>query len=874
MSFEAIVQEHLRHAHDRAEALRRELSKQADPPHLAQVALQELFTAMEELQVTEEELRQQNESLAAAQLLLEEENQRYVELFHAAPDAYLVTTADGTIREANDAAGALLGIAPPKLEGKPLALFVAPERTREFRERVYAMAGSAGRVEDWELVLTPRGGGAVPVACTVGAVPARGGAATGLRWIVRDVTARLEAEETARRLAAERAARAAAEAGERRLRAVLESITDAFVTLDREWRFTYLNPRAAEYAAAMLGVPGPFEGRVVWELLPTGAEGSRAVAELRAAMEGGARAEFEVRGENAGRWFSFRVHPMAEGLTLYFTDVTERREAEEERLRLHREAERQRAFLDAVVRHMPTGVAIAEAPGGRIVLHNAASERILGLPLTAGEVADYAAHGLLRDDGTPLAAHEYPLARALRGETLTDEEIALARADGAPRTLQVSAAPVREEDGTAAAAVVTFQDATERRRRRVADQLLARASEILSSSLESAATLQAVADLAAGSMADYCIVHVEEGTTLRAAGLAHADPRRREILRGLIRRFPVDPEGPHPVVRSLRTGEPQLLPRVPAELLEAISTGPEHMEMLEALGLASALAVPMRARGRTLGVIAFGRGAESPPYDEHDLRVAEELARRAGVAVDNATLYESAQLASRTREEVLAVVSHDLRNPLNVVVLGAMLLDELSDTSLWTPRDRQQLRAIRNAAEQMSGLIQDLVEVVALESGSPALLTERLVAADVVAGAVEMMGELAAREGLRLSGSAPRDLPVLCVDRARALRVFSNLLGNAIKFTPSGGEVTVSAERDGNFVRFAVRDTGVGIAPEHLPRLFDRFWQVERGAKGGLGLGLAICKGIIDAHGGRIWAASTVGEGSTFYFTLPLESRE
>ncbi|HYW05759.1 MAG TPA: PAS domain S-box protein, partial [Longimicrobium sp.] len=455
MSFDTIIQEHLRHAHDRVEALRQELSRQGDVPRLAHVALQELFTAMEELQVTEEELRQQNESLAAAQLLLEEENQRYVDLFHVAPDAYLVTTADAIIREANDAAGALLGVPPAQLEGKPLSLFVARDSTRAFRDRVLSLGGSADRVEDWELVLAPRRGVAVPVACTVSGVPARRGEAAGLRWIVRDITARLEAEETSRRLGAERAARAAAEAGEQRLRAILESITDAFVTLDREWRFTYLNPRAAEYAAAILGVPGPFVGRVVWDLLPAEADGSHAMATLRAAMEDGARAEFEVRGEKAGRWFAFRVHPMADGLTLYFTDVTARRQAEEERLRLHREAERQRAFLEAVVRQMPNGVAIAEAPRGRIVLHNPMADRILGQPLVAGEVAGYAAHGLTREDGTPLAAHEYPLARALRGETLTDEEIPLVRADGTRRTLQVSAAPVREEDGTATAAVLT-----------------------------------------------------------------------------------------------------------------------------------------------------------------------------------------------------------------------------------------------------------------------------------------------------------------------------------------------------------------------------------------------------------------------------------
>jgi signal transduction histidine kinase len=415
---------------------------------------------------------------------------------------------------------------------------------------------------------------------------------------------------------------------------------------------------------------------------------------------------------------------------------------------------------------------------------------------------------------------------------------------------------------------IYFTDATEERRRRQADQLLARASELLASSLESAATLQRVADLVAGSLADYCIVHVEEGGELRAPGIAHVDPRRREIVRGLLRRFPVDPHGPHPAVVCLRTGDPQLIEQVSGELMSAISTGPEHTEMLRDLGLASAMVVPMQARGRTLGAISFGRAGGSARYGEADLEVALELSRRAALAVDNARLYEEAQRASRTREEVLAVVSHDLRNPLNAIVLGASLLEEFSSET-WSARDQQQLRAIRNASQQMAGLIQDLVEVAALESGSAALSCEPLTAGELVAGAVELFHELAAQRGLTLHAEVAPDLPGIEADRARVLRILSNLLGNALKFTPAGGTVTASAAPGEGGVRFSVADTGPGVAPQHLPHLFDRYWQARRGEKQGLGLGLAIAKGIVDAHGGRIWAESEPGAGAAFHFILP-----
>lgn len=868
MSFDSVLQKHLRATHERVALLRSRLATSEGGNEVAHAALEELLTAMEELRVAEEELRQQNESLAAAQLLLEEENQRYVELFEYAPVPYVVTDEAGVIREANRAAADLLRVEARALRGKPLVLFVGGDEVKDFRRRMALAAALRSRIDEWEAALVPRGGEPVAVECSVQGVPARGGDPAGLRWVIHDISARRAAEEAELRLAAERASRAEAQAAGERVRMILESITDAFVAVDREWRFTYLNRRAGELARRTTGRDEAIVGRSVWDVFPGAVEGPFH-AELHRALDTGVPVAFEAHAPLLDVWFSVRAYPAADGLAIYFSDDTERRRAEEERARLLREAERGRAFLEAVVSQMPEGVLIGEAPDGRLAIHNPEAERLLGHPVgDETRLADYARHGMIHPDGRPFAAEEYPLARVLlRGETLAGEEVHYRRGDGTRAVLQLRGAPVLV-DGEVTAGVVTFTDATEQRRRRQADQLLARASELLASSLESAATLQRVADLVAGSLADYCIVHVEEGGELRAPGIAHADPRRREIVRGILRRFPVDPGGAHPAVVCLRTGEPQLIEQVSGELMSAISTGPEHSEMLRDLGLASAMVVPMQARGRTLGAISFGRTGDSPPYGEAELEVALELSRRAALAVDNARLYEEAQRASRAREEVLAVVSHDLRNPLNAIVLGASLLEDLSSEG-WPARDRQQLRAIRNASQQMAGLIQDLVEVAALESGSAALSPEPVTPGELVAGAVELFEEMAAQRGLTLRAEVAPELPAIEADRARVLRILSNLLGNALKFTPAGGTVTVCAAPAEGGVRFSVADTGPGVAPQHLPHLFDRYWQARRGEKQGLGLGLAISRGIADAHGGRIWAESEPGKGATFHFILP-----
>jgi len=231
---------------------------------------------------------------------------------------------------------------------------------------------------------------------------------------------------------------------------------------------------------------------------------------------------------------------------------------------------------------------------------------------------------------------------------------------------------------------------------------------------------------------------------------------------------------------------------------------------------------------------------------------------------------DDAEQAARTRDEVLAMVSHDLRNPLNVVLTGGSFL---LDTSTDLPaRDQEQLQLIHRAARRMNRLIQDLLEVAGMEAGNLALDLRPEAVEPLVREACEMLHHAAQEKGVDLSCSFGDDLPRIVADRDRVHQVLGNLIGNALKFTPAGGQVHVQVEAATEAVSIAVTDTGPGIPGGNLPHVFDRFWQAQRARDGGAGLGLAIARAIVEAHGGEIHVESEVGRGSAFVFTLPAEN--
>lgn len=410
---------------------------------------------------------------------------------------------------------------------------------------------------------------------------------------------------------------------------------------------------------------------------------------------------------------------------------------------------------------------------------------------------------------------------------------------------------------------VVLRDITDRRRVEQNQRFLAEAGALLSSTLEYEETLKSVVQLPTPMLADYCILDVvREGDHLRRLTSRHDDPALNGLLRVLEQAGAPAPDADSPEAAVLRGGVSMVIDSGSADSERLFAA----LRLPESLGVRKALIVPLRARQRVLGALT-ALSVLDRRYDSVDVQLTEELARHAAFAIDNAHAYALAQRANRAREEILAVVSHDLRNPLSAIAMCSRVLIESPPASA---EERNALLAtIAQSTELTNRLIEDLLDLSMIEAGK--LSIERRIedVAPIVEHVVQMFAGAASERSIALYEDVAPDLPAVMCDAGRIVQALANLVGNALKFTDSDGRVTVSAEPHEDGLVISVRDTGAGIAAEDLPHIFERYWQARgRAHIRGSGLGLAIAKGIVEAHSGRIWVKSTPDQGSTFSFTL------
>jgi PAS domain S-box-containing protein len=506
----------------------------------------------------------------------------------------------------------------------------------------------------------------------------------------------------------------------------------------------------------------------------------------------------------------------------------------------------------------------------RITFFNEGAERIFGY--TVDEVLGGPLDVLLPErfrEGHPALVHGFGVGADHARRMGHRREISALRKGGEEFPAEASIS--KFQVGDAITYNVVLRDVSERKRAEDRQRFLAEAGGLLSAtSLDYETTMVTLARLGVPLLADYCTVDVREGdTAFTRIGVAHADPAKESLVRE-IARYTLEPPHADAIVGVLTKGVPVLIPEITAEMLDASAADEIHRELLRQLGPRSMISVPLLASGRILGALTFVAAESARRYGPDDLALALELMRRAALAVENARLFHEAQQATRARDEMLAVVAHDLRNPLNTVSMSCALLLESASGSE-RPLEQKQLTIMRRATERMNRLIHDLLDAKRIESGE--LLIERRAEAiaATVADAMELLRPLATAASLVLESVVPADLPPIHVDPARIQQVLSNLVGNAIKFTPKGGRIAIRAERLGaEEIRITVSDTGPGMPPDQLPHVFGRYWQGQGNDRRGIGLGLAIVKGIVEAHGGRVWVESRPGAGSEFIFTVPV----
>ncbi len=454
--------------------------------------------------------------------------------------------------------------------------------------------------------------------------------------------------------------------------------------------------------------------------------------------------------------------------------------------------------------------------------------------------------------------------RALRPDTPTLVVVAEGEHDLAVQALRGGAydviqKPIDQDDFVASVrrAVQTRQLLREVERL----AFLAEVSMRLAASLDYPATLASLAHLAVPALADWCAVDVvEEDRSIRELAVVHVDPSEAGPARRARFRFPSDPAASHGVPKVVRTGQSELVPEVSDPLLAAAAS--------------SYMCVPLVARGRTLGALTLVAAESRRRYGPADLARAEDLARRAALAADNARLYQASREAVRARDDFLARASHELRTPLTAALgtirlLRRALADEVKESL------GSFIEVANRNLGAMAALVNNLLDAAKLASGRETLTLEPVDLAAVVRTSLEVVGTQARDKGVALRAAVPTGLRVPA-DALKLEQVLVNLLANAVKFTPAGGEVAVEAGGEGDGVLMRVRDTGEGIVREHLQAIFEPFFQVGRRAARrprGTGLGLAICRQIVELHGGAIWAESEgPGRGSTFTVRLPASS--
>ncbi len=403
---------------------------------------------------------------------------------------------------------------------------------------------------------------------------------------------------------------------------------------------------------------------------------------------------------------------------------------------------------------------------------------------------------------------------------------------------------------------------------------LAEASTLLASSLDYQFTLTSIARLVVPQLADWCAIDLldEEGVP-QLVEVAHADPTKVELAREVHTRLPPRPDAPNSLARVLATGKAVLVPNISPELQTANITDPEHLRLVRELGPRSLIVVPLRARDRTLGALTLASAGSGRIYGREDLALAEDLAGRCALAVDNARLYQQAQEAVRARDEFLSIASHELRTPLAGVKGFAQVLQAAQQRGQLQPDQLSRgLRRIDEASNRLNDLIQDLLDVSRIRMGQLLLRPHPLDLAALVRETTSRFSEQLDEQHHLVVDLAVNPCP-LVADAHRIEQILTNLLENAAKYSPAGGEIRVRLAASEGGVVVQVQDAGIGLPPESVNAVFEPFGRAPNAARRhipGMGLGLYICREIAQRHGGRIWADSGgEDQGTTFSLWLP-----
>lgn len=577
------------------------------------------------------------------------------------------------------------------------------------------------------------------------------------------------------------------------------------------------------------------------------------------------------------------------GFSKITRDVTEKKEAEATASRLLSEAAARKAAdeLARVIYEQRERLQVTLASIGDAVISTDAEARVTFVNAVAEQLTGWKfeeANGLPLETVFNIVNEqtrqpvENPVVRAVRDGVVVGlaNHTTLISKDGTERPIDDSAAPIRDSTGEILGSVLVFRDVTNQRRTETMNRLLAEVSGALVGPLHYQSILREVAELTVPTLGDFCFFDVMTGDQqLDRVGWKHVDPTMAGLAEKVRRFAPSIGATNHPVLLVLQSGQAEIIPEVTDEWLQSLAINAEHLAFLRGLNIGSVLFVPMVVGDRRIGVLTFAYNKSRRRHTPAEMSLAQEIARRAALTVENAKLFDQLHDADQKKTEFLAILAHELRNPLapitNALQIMRMTGSRGEDTASLRDMMERQVR-------QMVHLVDDLLDVSRITSGKIVLRRERLDLAEAVHSALETSRTLIEAAKHELTVTVPPQSHYVEGDKTRLAQVLSNLLSNAVKYTPDHGRIWLTVTRDQQEAVIRVQDTGVGIPAEMLSKIFDMFTQVDRNlgrSQGGLGIGLTLVRNLVAMHGGTIEAHSDgPGQGSEFVVRLPLAPDE
>ncbi|MCA9070056.1 MAG: PAS domain S-box protein, partial [Planctomycetaceae bacterium] len=780
----------------------------------------------------------------------EEVRSQLAAIVDSSEDAIISKTLTGVILSWNAGAEKIFGYSAEEAVGQSITLII-PKELHDEENLCLEKIRQGERIEHFETVRVSKNGQRIDISLMISPVRDARGEIVAASAVSRDITAARRAEQEIR-------------ISEERFRELANNIDQFAWTCDETGNITWYNQRWYDYTGTT------FEEMKGWGWMAVHHPGhvDRVVKRIRRAFETGEPWEdtFPLKGKNGEyRWFLSRAQPIQNNdgqVVRWFgtnTDITKELQAEEA---LRESEERFRTMAN-----ITPAILWTTKPDGTVTW---LSDRWYEYTAMTRDDDLQRWYQVLHPDEVEQSLSIWN--ESLRNGTPYEIEYRYRRHDGEYRWFLARANPVRDADGRIVSWCGSSTEIQNQKQMEQAQRFLAEASKSLSALVDYKSTLQVVAQLSVPSFADWCAVDVlDEKGQPRQLAVAHVDPAKVPLVEELADRFRQSTEAPFGLLKAIHAGESDMSNLIPDDLLSRPSTDDRNRELIQTLSPCSYIRVPLQIQDRCLGILTFVTSESGRRYNRLDLEVAEDLANRVTIAIENARLYHEIQEGHRRKDEFLAMLAHELRNPLAPIRSGLDIL------AMKEGGDREIVRVMQDQVEHVVRLVDDLLDVSRIMRNRIELRKEPVLLGKLVQRSVEAARQQIDSLNQELVITQPDEPIWLEADPVRIIQVIENLLNNASKYTGERGRIELAVGKNSEEVTIRLTDTGIGIEPDLLPNVFDLFTQAQGSldrAQGGLGIGLTLVHRLVTMHDGTVEASSAGPNlGSTFTVKLPIMKR-